>query len=239
MRHKKVIFFIFVFALLVFLLSLMRANIDKTTLLEGFDFILTRIISGLWGLVSNPIIFISLVVVIAILYFHEDIVRLIPGIKELKAGSISLVFSPQDSGKTTLEIDNKPQKLSNKEPESLSDKVNLNSQLSYEDNLISVLNRDLCKFVLNLDQRLLHVDQVVGELQNLGFYSPKNAASLRESIKANYYLGVFKVLDDFVIRPLLTRKLSDDIKTAYFELKTGVREKLTKRIEDIENAEKQ
>lgn len=236
MRRKiEIIFIMVLFGLLVFLLSLMRSYIDKISLIAGFDVVLTRILSGLWELISNPIIFISLLVIGIILHFRKYIFQLIPYVREVNTSILSLKLSPKyspDDSKPILDDD------ISKDPqirlmETTKERVFSNLQINYIDSLIMKFGGKTCKFILSLDRRVLRINEFIDELREAEILSIRSEG-FDETQEHLYYLGVFDVFDYFVVKPLVERKLSDDNKTAFFELKPGVREKLTERIKELE-----
>jgi hypothetical protein len=102
MKRKTITLNIIGFLLLIIGYSYFRSYIDQIKFIVALDKVISTIISEAWKLLSSPTIFIALIIVILIFLFKENLQKLFPAIKEIKAGSFSAIIDSSQLGKLLI-----------------------------------------------------------------------------------------------------------------------------------------
>jgi hypothetical protein len=226
MRNKFIIvLIIFCSALILSIVgySYLRSSIDKVPFLFALFTLLTKLASKLWHFLTEPIIFISLLLFIMLWLFRKPIIMFIPEIK-----GINGIKFP----------DNFSQSFITPVPENLSTKNKIGSGKGNVPETNPVFawyiehgpDKKVVQLLLDIDGKDITKSEVVSKIDQLGINSeilPPNTQSL---LKDAFYRGTFETLYDYVLPMFcnIERKNKDTV--ACFTLWPGVRERLVEII---------
>jgi hypothetical protein len=222
MRNKFIIvLIIFSSALILSIVgySYLRSSIDKVPFLFALFTLLTKLASKLWHFLTEPIIFISLLLFIMLWLFRKPIIMFIPEIK-----GINVIKFPDNFSQSLIT--------------SVLEDLSLKSQIGSGKGNIPETNRvfawyiehgsdkKVVQLLLDIDGKDITKSEILSKIDQLGINSeilPQNTQSLQ---KDAFYRGTFETLYDYVL-PIycnIVRKNKDTV--VCFTLWPGVRERL-------------
>ncbi len=214
--------FIFSIALiiLIFLYSLFRSLLDKTLFFVSLDFALSKLISSLWNFLSNPVIFIALLICFILFSSKTNLVNILASLREISAGGVSAKFEYSQSA-----ISEKPDLKSNTKRE---------QKPSFDPNaygllLTQGLGKKTCDLYLFFDDKIAGPNDWLDQMKKSDFLSryPEKYTN------RDFYMGYYRALESYQFRYLLDMKYSDDKNTAHIKLKPGVRQAIEKQLEKL------
>ena len=228
MRNKVFIVFIILssaFILLIVGYSYLRSSIDNIPFLVALYSLLTKLASKLWHFLTEPVIFIAVLIFIMLLLFRKPIIMLIPEIKGIKG----IKFS-----------DNFSQPLITPVIEELShiSKISSRKVSAPETNPVITwfiehgADTKVIQLMVDLDGREVTKSEVLSKIDELGLISETIPSNAHQILKAAFYRGTFESLYDYVF-PIfcsIERKNKDSV--ACFALRPGVRERLAEVVQE-------
>jgi hypothetical protein len=214
-------------SILIILYSLFRSTASKITFIDAFDQVTSLILIEAWKFISTPTIFLGVLAFILIWSFRKSIESVFPGLKEFKAGSFSALFdTPAIQSITQTRIDISGAEVANKQE---------NQDEIIAERFIAAIEKTTCHFLLELDNKQFTVADAAAKLMNETSVLKSTASLLTdEDERLVFYAGVFRTLYDYVLPALFKINVSDNEKLARFKLKADIREKLEKRIFQLE-----
>lgn len=225
MKRKNIILNIILFLFVVTGYSYFRSYIDQVKFIVALDSTVSLIIAELWKLASSPTIFISLIVVILILSFKENLLMIFPAIKEIKAGSFSAIIDYS-----------KLDKLLSTNLDGFESAKDINTKKKQEDvtnYLLDRLGKETLLFFLEIDGKPLEISQIlkIAESNHVGENSmlDEDFKKLDSLSKFNYLLGNFVVLIKLTFPAFFYKNVDDDGEVTR-TLKEGIRTKIEARL---------
>jgi hypothetical protein len=217
----------FVFSILIItffiIYSFLRSEVDKTVFIVAFDKVLSTLLIELWKFVSNPIIFIALLVFFVLWIYKDNIVTIFPSIREIKAGSFSATLDfakPEANINSKVQESNLPIKI---DPIDFSQKI-----------LLEHIEVKWLKLLLDIDNKIITVNEFTELMQKLEIrFSNLSLAFKNGNPKLIYYFyyGMMITYLQFLVPTLLTQK-DIEYARAYFTLNSGIREKIEKILKE-------
>jgi len=207
--------------------SFLESIVNKLDFIKSFEVVLSTMIREFWKFISNPTIFLCITAAFLIWKFRQSIESVFPNLKEVKAGMVTASFEPLPPQGTSYE----------KNIKSTHKDTSINQKIS-EDNasdvyIINILGKKSCHFYIDIDGKALTKAALLREIEEREMFSSQLKTD--DPTKRNlYFNGVFNVLWSYFVFRLFTVDLSDDNKTAHFNLKPGTREKLNDRLKYLE-----
>jgi hypothetical protein len=222
MRNKVTIVLIIVssaFILLIAGYSYLRSSVDHVTFLFALYTLLVKLASKLWHFLTEPVIFIAVLIFILLWLFRKPIIMLFPEIKGVKG----IKFT-----------DNFSQPVITPVPEELSPtrKRSSGKGSAPETNPAIAWFREhgayikLIQLMVDLDGKEVTKSEVLSKIEELGLISEMIPSNAHQILKDTFYRGAFESLYDYIF-PIfcsIERKNKDTV--AGIALRPGVRESL-------------
>jgi hypothetical protein len=198
--------------------------VDKTSLLISFDKTLSVVIQKSWEFISNPAIFIATIILILVWNFRDSINQVFKKIKEIKYKDFSASIGPDEDFYSS--------KPSQPNPTIDIKKGEAEQEDRYR-SIISVLGEKTASALLEIDNKILSVDDVIDILKEKKiFYNDSVPAKLSDV----YYYGIFKGFYSYLARALFIVEPSKDRSQAKFTSQPKVKELIEKRIEELDKS---
>ncbi|MBK9924351.1 MAG: hypothetical protein IPP66_03585 [Anaerolineales bacterium] len=210
---------------LIFVYALFQAQALDTKFIVSLYTILSAIIYELWKLISNPTVFIALLILVVIRMFRENIENIFPAIKELSAGSLSAKF---EFPEVKFPLSNTTQSILDK----TSEAENVVAR-----RIIDTLGISSCNVLLKIDNLPLNVLEFISILSdeklfsvNYEFYSKR----VEIDITNIYYDGILRSLWVYVIPHLMDKQYIEGNKIVRMNFKPGIRKLIKDHLQELE-----
>ena len=228
MRNKVTMVLIIVssaFILLIAGYSYLRSSVDNVPFLFALSTLLAKLASKLWHFITEPVIFITVLIFIMLWLFRKPILMLIPEIKGIKG----IKFSDNFSQPVTTPI---PEELSStrKRSSGKGSTPEINPEIAWFMEHGAYLK--VIQLMVDLDGKEVTKSEILSKIEELGLISELIPSNAHQILKAAYYRGAFESLYDYVF-PIfcsIERKNKDTV--ACIALKPGVRERLVEVVQE-------
>ncbi len=227
MRNKYMLVFIILisaFILPVIIYSSMRSSIDNVSFLFALFTLLSKLASKLWHFLTDPVIFISLLIFIMIWLFRKPIIMFIPEIKGIKD-----IKFPDNFNQSFITIDPEDSPTIQKRAGKVS-APDTNPVIAWF--IEHGIHLKVAQLMLDIDGRDITKPELLSKLDDLGINSEIIPSNTHEFLKDAYYRGTFESLYDYVLPYYcyIERKNKDTV--ACFSLRPGVRERLVEIVQE-------
>jgi hypothetical protein len=228
MRNKYLIVLIILisaFIIPVVIYSSLRSSIDKVSFFFALFTLLSKLASKLWHFLTDPVIFISLLIFIMIWFFRKPIIMLIPDVKGIK----DIKFPDNFSQSFISPVLDDFSPISKKRV----GKVNVpdtNPVIAWF--LEHGTDIKVAQLMLDIDGRDITKLEFLSKIDDLGLNSEIIPPETHEFLKDAFYRGTFESLYDYVLPFFCSIERKNKDTVACFTLRPGFRERLVEIVQE-------
>lgn len=219
-KYWKTLIVVLVFFGIILMYSWFRTLIDKTNLLISFDKTFSMVIQEIWKVISFPVIFISIIILVVVWNFRDQIFHFVKKVREIKYKDFSAAFELGDE--KNFESIQKSQTP----PVLIGTQVTQSNDDKLFRSLISVMGEETIAVLLELDDKILSMEGIFNILKQNKLFHSTVISDEKPELSLFYYWGIFKSLNSYFLRNLSIAEVSEDKNQIKFSLKPRVREML-------------
>lgn len=213
--------------LFIALYALFHSFVKAIPYIQVLDQVLSTIINEGWKFISNPTIFIVIIIAIVVWRTRERLLSLFPAIREIKAGAFSARLDYSQINNIIKSEENKDIKPVK------SESMDINSEVvgSY---LIEHFTKETLNFLMALDNRAFDGADIYHKVQEfkLGSAHVVDFETLEKNTRLGFYLGIY-ILFYRLFFPRFYTKEDNEYSGLKFILKPKIKEQIEKRLTDL------